>query len=88
MKKYPKRAESTAWRVIDNEAVIVSPMESEVTVLNDAGAFIWKLMDGSRDITQIAEELSGEFDVSTDAAENDVSEFIEDLANKKLITVS
>lgn len=88
MKRYPKKAEHTAWRIIDNEAVIVSPMDSDVTILNGAATSMWKLMDGSRDISQIAKELCEEFEVSIDAAKKDAEEFVEDLAGKKLITIS
>jgi len=88
MKRYPKKAEHAVWRVIDNEAVIVSPMDSDVTILDEVGTSIWELMDGSRDIRGIAKEVCGEFEVSMDTAKGDIEEFIEDLTDKKLITVS
>lgn len=87
MKKYPRRVETAAWRVIDNQAVIVSPMDSEVTILNEAGSLMWKLMDGSREIKQIAKELCREYEVSEEEARKDIEEFIEDLTNKKMITL-
>ena len=85
MGRYPKRAEHMAYRIIDNEAVIVSPMESEVTILNEVGAFIWKIIDGSQDTAQIAKELCREYGVSEEEAKRDIEEFIEDLMNKGLV---
>lgn len=88
MKGYPKRIEATAYRIIDNEAVIVSPLDSEVTILNEVGSLIWKLMDGFRDIEQLVKELCKEYEVSVEEAKKDIEEFIEDLTNKNLLTIS
>lgn len=88
MGKYPKRIEATAWRIIDNEAVIVSPLDSEVTILNEVGSLIWKLMDGFRDTEQLVKDLCQEYEVSVEEARKDIEEFIEDLSNKRLLTIS
>ena len=86
MKGCVKREGYTAWRVVDSQAVIVSPKDSEVTILNEVGTVIWKLTDGSRQISEIAKEVCKKFDVSRDAAEKDIGEFLKDLKKKKLIT--
>lgn len=86
MKKNFRKAKDAAWRVVDGEAVIVSPKDSNVTILNETGTFIWKLIDGSFGIEQIATALAEEFEVPPEQANKDVNEFIEDMVNKKLVT--
>lgn len=88
MRRYPKRVETAVWRIIDNQAVIVSPMDSEITILNEAGTLIWKLIDGAREINQIAKELCREYEVSQEEVKKDIEEFIEDLMHKKMVTIS
>ena len=51
----------------------------ELIGVNDVGARVWDLSDGSRDVAQIVHELSDEFDVGEDVAHTDVQNFLEEL---------
>ena len=53
----------TASRVFNGEAVIISPAENVVRMLNPVGSRIWELCDGSRTLDQIAAALTDEFEV-------------------------
>ena len=44
----------------------------ELIGVNDVGARVWDLADGSRDVAQIVHDLSDEFDVGEDVARTDV----------------
>ena len=48
------RNNDIAWRVIDGEALVVSPKDSLIYPLNDVGARIWELLDGKRTVSDIA----------------------------------
>jgi len=48
--------------------------------LNLLGAEIWKLLDGSRDVAAIVDELLPRFEVGREELEGDVREFLADLA--------
>jgi hypothetical protein len=48
--------------------------------LTDAGAFIWEQLDGRASGAEIVARLVGAFEVSTEDAERDYLEFIEELA--------
>ena len=43
--------------------------------LNDVGACIWRLMDGQRQVLRIAELVTQEYDVSSEQAQTDLTEF-------------
>jgi pyrroloquinoline quinone biosynthesis protein D len=47
--------------------------------LNLVGGMIWERCDGTRDLTQIAFELAGEFAVDREELQADVNEFVNDL---------
>ena len=84
-KKIPIKSPSTAYQIIDGEAVIIVPTEQMVNVLNPVGSRIWDLTDGKRSVVEIAEILAQEFDVSYETALKDAIEFTRDLAEKKMM---
>lgn len=72
-------------RIVDNEAVLVIPGKGKVKVLNEAGARIWALVDGSRSVKDIAGQIFNEFAVSRSDAEKDTLDFIQQLLVKDII---
>ncbi len=81
-----KRHPRTASRVFSGEAVIISPAENMVRMLNPVGSRIWELCDGTRTIDQIAEVLSAEFDVEAAHAQQSVTTFVTALAARDLVS--
>jgi hypothetical protein len=75
----------TAHQIIDGEAVIITPGQMMVHVLNAVGSRIWDLADGERNIEDIAKVLSEEFDVSYNTVLRDTTEFTTDLAQKEMM---
>jgi hypothetical protein len=53
-------------------------LESAFT-LNETGALIWELINGQRSVTEIRERVEEEFEVGRDAAEHDLTEFLDRL---------
>ena len=83
--KRPIKSPDTAHQIIDDEAVIITPGQMMVHVLNAVGSRIWDLADGGRNIQDIATILAEEFDVSYDTALRDTAEFTTDLAAKEMM---
>ena len=54
---------------MEQEAVIVLPDKGEVKVLNEVGARIWALADGSRSVREIAATIASLYDVPPSQAE-------------------
>ena len=85
LESYPRPAAHTRGRILDREAVIVQPNQGEVKVLNEVGAHIWTLADGSRSVREIALAVADHYDVPPDQAETDTMEFLNELREKALI---
>ena len=86
--QYPYPAPGMVGRIVGDEAVIVLPGQGQVKVLNEVGARIWELADGSRTMQQIAREICQEFDVDETQAETDVNSFVGILVQKGILLLS
>ena len=74
-------------RLVGDEAVLVIAGKGEVKVLNEIGARIWSLIDGTRTVGDIAGLICSEYDVEPAQAEADAIEFIEQLVGKGILTL-
>ena len=70
---------------MEDGTVIVSPVDGQLTVLNDVGSFVWELIDGQHSVTTIVQLVSAHFQVSRDQAQSDVLAFLETLEQRELI---
>ena len=84
-KKKPVIAQDLIWRVLDDGAVIITPDQGQVRVLNQVGAAIWQMIDGQNTTSDIALQLSLDFDVEAQEAEKDVRAFLDVLDEKGLL---
>jgi hypothetical protein len=81
------RADNVVFRVVDDQAVIVEPDTSTVTVVSDTGSSIWALLDGQLCVSDIADAIANEYDTTPDIALADIIEFLSDLQSKALISM-
>ena len=88
LQRYPDKVNKIASRIVDGEAVIVSPSEGIVTILNRVGSRIWELSDGERSVRDIASIIFNEFEAAPEEAIEDVQEFIADLSQKGLVKLN
>jgi len=75
----PDRSAAMAWQTIDDEMVLLSLPGKELMGLNEVGARVWSLIDGTRSLARIAEVVAAEFDVTTEEAHRDVIDFVTEL---------
>ena len=83
--KVPVQNDDMAWRIVDDECIIVDPQGSQATVLNPVGTRIWELADGKRTIASIVDQILIEYRVERPRAEADAREFVDELIRRKLI---
>lgn len=76
----------TAARVFSGEAVVITPAENRVRMLNPVGSRVWELADGTRTLDEIAAALTAEFEVDLAEARTSVAAFVEELLGKGLLT--
>ncbi len=85
LNQIPKPVSGVTGQVVDGEAVLVLPDKGEVKVLNEVGARIWELSDGTRTIAEISEQLAQEFEVDIQKAQNDAVIFLQQLEQKGVV---
>lgn len=81
----PSHHPRTASRVFSGEAVIISPAENVIRMLNPTGSRIWELADGSRTVDEIVEILVAEYDVDAARAQQKTLDLLGELDAKGLI---
>lgn len=86
--QYPIASADLVGRMVGDEAVLVLPGQGQVKVLNEVGARIWSLADGSRTVQAIVQTICQEFEVDEMRAEADIKEFIEVLVQKGILVLS
>ena len=74
-------------RLIDEEAVLVLPEQGKVQVLNEVGARIWSLADGTRTVREIAAVICAEYEVDRAQAEADTLAFVLELAERGVVAL-
>ena len=84
----PRQAEASASRIIDGEVLIVQSDEGFVSVLNDVGTLVWELCDGTRTVADIIEAVCREYDVTEETARTDTLEFLRELDEKGLVSLT
>ena len=86
---YPIPEPSVVGKTMENgEAVLVLPGKGQVKVLNEIAARIWELADGTRSVAQIAEAITEAYQVGEQQAEQDVWDFLNNLASIGLLQLA
>jgi hypothetical protein len=70
---------------IDNETVAMSIQSGKYYQLNKTGSRILALLDHPRSIRELCEAIQGNYKIDYDVCQNDILEFMQDMANKNLI---
>jgi len=83
---FPLR-KSVPWRNLDTEALVVDVKGGLLYPLNSVGARIWDLCDGARSVDEIVGVLAAEFAAPETTIRTDAIEFIERLADARLISL-
>lgn len=83
----PKIAPDLIWRLLDDDAVVVSPAGGDVRVLNGIGTIVWKQLAEDKSMEEIVEHLVTLFEVSADQARMDLESFINELRERDLVVL-
>jgi hypothetical protein len=78
---------NAAYRIIESQAVILTPENSFLHTLNEQGTFIWEQLDGKKTTDEIADEMCKVYDISKDEATKDAQIFLQDLLRRKLVSL-
>ena len=87
--RYVARATRVAARMIGDEMMIMSGLDSSLFSLNATASALWQAADGVTPISDIVERhICSRFDVDRDAAVRDADGLIDDLARHGILRVS
>ena len=81
----PEKKPDLIWRSLDDGTVIINPEQGDVKVLNEVGARVWELVDGQRSISQIAKEITRDYEVSLDDANKDLQDYLNVMIDQGLL---
>jgi len=86
MTDYRVDPEKVAWRVLDDEAVLIHLENSDYFGLNAAGAWVWsRLAEEPRSVEQVAGLLAARFDLRAEQAAADAATFLDELRGAALL---
>jgi methyltransferase-like protein len=60
---------------------------NSVYTLNETGAFIWELIDGKRNVEEIINSVTEEYDIDRGSAVEDVFSFMENMSNYLIVNI-
>jgi hypothetical protein len=87
--RYIARATNVAARMIGDEIMIMSGLDSSLFSLNPTASVLWQAADGVTPLAEIVErDICARFEVAPDEALRDAIEVTEDLARHGILRVS
>ena len=81
------RSEDVAWRIIEDQALVVSAMDNCIYPLNEVGSRVWELLDGKTGCGDIIKTVDAEFEGEKGTLQNDVLCFLKDMLDKGLCRI-
>jgi hypothetical protein len=82
----PQRSPIVVSRLLDQDAVLVHPVQGKVRVLNSVGARVWELADGQRTLGDIIQTIAAEYPVDVARVEVEIPAFCEDLVQRGVLS--
>lgn len=83
----PRRRRDLTVYELDDEALIFDPKSSDTHRLNATAVFIWKLCDGTREPSCIADALTEHYEVGWESAREHSERILQEFAAHGLVTV-
>jgi pyrroloquinoline quinone biosynthesis protein D len=81
----PRRRDGVLAQTAGDTVVLLVPETGEYFTLEEVGARIWDLADGTRSVAQIADTLADEYDAPRATIETDAIDFVRELAGARLL---
>jgi hypothetical protein len=87
--KYVAKSTTVASRLLGDETIVMSTVDSTLFSLNPTASVIWEAADGTVPLSRIIEEkVCTQFDVTAEQAFADAEELIATLAEHGILVVS
>lgn len=87
--RYVARAANVAARMVGDEMMIMSGLDSSLYSLNETASVLWQAADGVTPLAQIVEQrICRDYDVDSSVALRDAEELAEELARHGILRLS
>jgi pyrroloquinoline quinone biosynthesis protein D len=81
----PRRLEGVLAQEAQGQTVLLRLEDGGYYALDEVGAAVWELCDGSRSVAQMVAALGQQFDAPEATIRADVLEFVEELQDERLL---
>ncbi len=88
LEQYVWQSRSVAARVIDGQAVVITPADSVLHTFNATGTWLWERIATPVRLGDLLEAVTREFEVDRSTAERDLLRFFESLSAKGLVKMA
>ena len=82
------RSEEAVSAEVDGTAVMMSVNSGKYFGLDEIATKIWDLLEEPKDVNTICNELLNEYEIDEESCRKDVDNFLTQLLEEKLITIS
>jgi hypothetical protein len=86
VQSHPRRREGVLARPGKDTLILLDPHGGQYYTLDEVGARIWDLCDGSRAVSAIVAMIVEDYDAPAETIQADVLELLADLVSEKLLT--
>jgi hypothetical protein len=81
----PMRVEGIVAQRTDDSLILLNPDSGHYYTLDEVGARVWDLCDGSHRVAEVVSSVHAEYDAPLNAIQTDVLELLDDLASERLV---
>lgn len=79
-----RHAPDAAWRIVDDQAVVITSATQKMRVLNGVGTRVWQECEG-KSFGDLVALLQSEYDAERERIEADARAFVEDLISRGML---
>lgn len=80
-------ADRTAFQILDGLAVVVATRKRMVHRFDEVSTDLWRFLEPGRTVEELVQYVVSEYDVESDTAQTDMTEFVEKLHEEGLLQV-
>jgi len=85
---YPIQRSDILSKRLGEEMIFVLADKHQAKVVNESGAFIWSMLDGSHRVDEIAQKITAEYEGDYEQIIIDLVDFLEQMLAKEIIMIS
>jgi len=83
-----RRVDDVRFRAVGDETVVIRQEAAEALVLNEVAGRLLDLIDGKRTIADLVDRLLEEYEVAPGDVVGDVKEYLEELVETGIVTLT